>query len=105
MRLYKQFNPNLVYQFSMWLPGYELFSLGEYPCAVKSTNPQNKIVVEIMQITDPIIEKEIFQIEMNADYYYTDIFIHSKPIGIFLYEKAANYPPVHHGDWVRFFGH
>ncbi len=58
-----------------------------------------------MQITDPIIEKEIFQIEMNADYYYTDIFIHSKPIGIFLYEKAANYPPVHHGDWVRFFGH
>jgi len=105
MRLYKEFNPNLMYQYSMWLQGYDLFSLGPYPCAVKSTNPQNKILVEIMQVTDPFVEKDIFQIEMNAAYYYTDIFIQSKPVGIFLYEKAKNYPSVHHGDWVKFFGH
>jgi len=105
MRLYTEFNPHLAYHYSMWLRGYDLFSLGPYPCAVKTNNPQSKILVEIMHITDPIVEKNIFEIEMNAGYYFTDILIQSKPIGIFLYEKATNYPPVQSGDWVKFFGH
>ena len=105
MRLYNEFNPDLVYQFSMWLQGYDLFSLGPYPCAVRTTHSQSKILVEIMHITNPIVEEDIFHIEMDAGYYYTDIFVQGKPIGIFLYEEATNYPPVQHGDWVKFFGH
>ncbi|MEQ1586148.1 MAG: gamma-glutamylcyclotransferase family protein [Cyclobacteriaceae bacterium] len=104
MRYYEEFKYGLKYHHSFWLKGYNLYSLGPYPCAVKSDNPNNKILVEVMKLDDPKVEKKIVRIEMDAGYYYTDILIQNKPVGIFLYERAANYPQVHHGDWVKFFG-
>jgi gamma-glutamylcyclotransferase (GGCT)/AIG2-like uncharacterized protein YtfP len=49
MDLYKKFETDLKYKFSLWLPGYDLYSLGPYPCAVKSTNAGSKILIEVMQ--------------------------------------------------------
>jgi len=104
MRYYEEFKQGLTYHQSIWLKGYDLYSLGPYPFAVKSDNPGSKIIIEIMKIEDPIIEQRIFQIEMDAGYYYQDIVIQNRNTGIFLYKSAANYPPVYHGDWVKFFG-
>jgi gamma-glutamylcyclotransferase (GGCT)/AIG2-like uncharacterized protein YtfP len=104
MSYYEEFKQGLNYQYSHWLKGYDLYSLGPYPFAVKTSNPTSKILVEVMKIEDPFIERRIFQIEMDAGYYFEDILIQDKKIGIFLYKSAANYPQVHHGDWVKFFG-
>jgi len=104
MKYYEEFKSGLHYQYSIWLKGYDLYSLGPYPFAVKSDNPQHRILLEVMRIKDPSVEKRIFQIEMDAGYYFSDILIQHKPVGIFLFEKAGNYPQVSHGDWVKFFG-
>jgi gamma-glutamylcyclotransferase (GGCT)/AIG2-like uncharacterized protein YtfP len=104
MKLYNQFEKSLDYRYSFWLTGYDLFALTHYPCAVESHSPESKILIEVMKIIDPNVEKEIFNIEMNAGYFYRDSKIQHAPVGIFLYESGANYQQVKHGDWVKFFG-
>lgn len=104
MKLYDAFKPALDYQYSLWLPGYDLFALTDYPCAVKSNSPNSKILIEVMKINNNDVAKEIFNIEMAAGYCYTDIKIRNSSVGIFLFESGANYQRVDHGDWVKFFG-
>lgn len=104
MKLYDTFKPALDYQYSLWLPGYDLFALTDYPCAVKSNSPNSKILIEVMKINNNDVAKEIFNIEMAAGYFYTDIKIRNSSVGIFLFESGANYQRVDHGDWVKFFG-
>jgi gamma-glutamylcyclotransferase (GGCT)/AIG2-like uncharacterized protein YtfP len=104
MKLYESFKPALDYQFSFWLPGYDLYALTDYPCAVKSNLATSKILCEVMKINDDAVAKEIYKIEMDAGYYYADIIIKNTPVGIYLYESGANYHRVDHGDWVKFFG-
>jgi len=103
MKLYEQYKSGLDYRYSFWLSGFKLYSLGSYPCAVKADGLSNRILIEIIQISDPKIEIEIFDLEIEAGYYYEEILIHDIPTGIFLYQDAANYPFVRHGDWVKFF--
>lgn len=104
MKLYDTFKPALDYQYSLWLPGYDLFALTDYPCAIKSNSPNSKILIEVMKINNNDVAKEIFNIEMDAGYFYTDIKIRNSSVGIFLFESGANYQRVDHGHWVKFFG-
>ncbi len=104
MKLYNTFKPALDYQYSLWLPGYDLFELSDYPCAVRSNSPTNKILIEVMKINNDEVAKEIFNIETDAGYFYADIKIRNSSVGIFLFESGANYQRVDHGDWVKFFG-
>lgn len=104
MRLYNQFSSTLHYRHSAWLKGYELFSLGNYPGAVESTRSGAKILVEIFEITDPQVEKELIEIERGAGYYLTQIPMGADTLNLFLYEHdAANNMRVESGDWVSFF--
>lgn len=103
MKLYEQYKSGLDYRYSFWLSSFKLYSLGSYPCAVKTDGLSNRILIEIMQISDPKFEKEIFELEIEAGYYYEEILIHDIPTGIFLYQDVANYPFVHHENWVKFF--
>lgn len=104
MRLYNQFHFALQYHHSAWLKGYELYSLGNYPYAVKSTIPDRKILVEIFSITEPEIEKEIFELEAGAGYHLAQQAFDDRIINIFLYDDmSANNMRVDSGDWVTFF--
>lgn len=104
MKLYSQFEQDLAYRYSMWLKGYQLHSLGPYPCAVVSSNRDSKILVEVMQIKSLETERAIHQIEMDAGYYFISIPIQDQAVGIYLFHDATNYPIVPGGDWVTFFG-
>jgi gamma-glutamylcyclotransferase (GGCT)/AIG2-like uncharacterized protein YtfP len=104
MELHKRFESGLQYKFSIWLPGYELYSLGPYPCAVPTQIAASKILVEVVQITNPDVAQQIFDIEINAGYYLQDIQIKNESVGIYLYKQATNYSKVIGGDWVTFFG-
>jgi gamma-glutamylcyclotransferase (GGCT)/AIG2-like uncharacterized protein YtfP len=104
MRLYNQFHFALQYHYSAWLKGYELYSLGNYPYAVKSAIPDRKILVEIFSITEPEVEKEIFDLEVGAGYHLVKQTFDDRVINIFLYDDtSANNMRVHSGDWVTFF--
>ena len=50
MRLHHQFKSDLHYLYSVWLQGYDLYSLGNYPFAVKSSDLNHKIMVEVVSI-------------------------------------------------------
>jgi gamma-glutamylcyclotransferase (GGCT)/AIG2-like uncharacterized protein YtfP len=103
MPLYDQFRYGLNYKFSSWISGYQLFSLGDFPCAVKSGKDADKMLIEIFEITDQQVVKEIDDIEIGYGYYRDEVEIDGVRALIYLFKDAANYPPVLQGDWVKFF--
>ncbi len=103
MRLHKQFKTTLRYSYSAWLKGYDLYSLGNYPIAVKSFDPAHQILVEVTRISDEETEKDIHQIEIDAGYYTEKIQIGDDEVIIFLHDEVANNLRIDSGDWVTFF--
>lgn len=104
MRLHQQFNNDLQYLYSAWLPGYDLYSLGNYPYALGSDYSTHKIMVEVMRILDPETERSICKIENDAGYYAEEIQIVNDSVTIFLFEAPANNLRITSGDWGIFFG-
>jgi len=105
MRLHQQFKSNLHYQYSAWLSGYDLYSLGNYPYAVKSSDPTHKILVEVMDVSDAETERNIYTLEIDAGYYADKIRVGDDFVTIFLFEQPANNLRIVSGDWGIFFGH
>lgn len=104
MRLYKQFAGELNYHYSAWLNGYELYSLGNYPYAVKAAEQKSKILVEVFTISDVDVEREIQEIEKGAGYVLEQFEFGKGTLNIFLCEEpVANNLRVVSGDWVSFF--
>ena len=104
MPLYQQYQSHLEYQFSVWLKGFELYSLGPYPYAIRSSDPSSKILVEIFWIEDERTRYEIQEIELQAGYVLEEIEVRGTNSRIFLFSKNGNDPKVLSGDWVDFFG-
>ena len=104
MKLHQEFQDSMEYLHSIWLKGFDLYALPNYPFATKSESLNSRILVEVMRITNPKVEKEIFKIEMDAGYYFENVVIEGVEVGIFLFKDAANYQRVNEGDWVKFFG-
>ena len=93
----------LEYLFSARLRGYQLYSRGGFPIAVKSPSSTNSIVVEVFKIVDrPTIEM-IHKLEMDEGYILERLTVDNIQANIYLYENAKNYPLVESGDWVTFF--
>jgi gamma-glutamylcyclotransferase (GGCT)/AIG2-like uncharacterized protein YtfP len=94
---------HLKYLFSARLRGYNLYSRGEFPVAVKSNNANNSIVVEIFSIADRTTREMIHKLEMDEGYFLETVSIDGVDAGIYLVESPENYPLVKSGDWVTFF--
>ncbi len=94
---------HLKYLFSARIRGYSLYSRGEFPVAVRSSNTNDSIVVELFSIADRSTREMIHKLEMDEGYYFETITIDGIEAGIYLYETPENYQPVRSGDWVTFF--
>jgi gamma-glutamylcyclotransferase (GGCT)/AIG2-like uncharacterized protein YtfP len=103
MPLYDEFRFSLHYQYSCWLPGYALYSLGEYPYAVRNTDSSERILIEVMKVLDGTTEKRIDDIELQAGYFKEQIRIGEDRIWIYLFDHPTNNLKVKSGDWVTFF--
>lgn len=104
MSNYKIYETSLEYIKTVKLPGFRLYSLPNYPFAVRSKNQRDTIVAELCKVTNKQIEKSIHALEISVGYYYDEVIVEGKNVGIYLYESPGNHPPVEHGDWVHFFG-
>jgi len=104
MRLHYQFKNSLQYHYSIWLQGYDMFTLGNYPYAVSCDNLNHKILVEVMHINDPEVAETIHQIEIEAGYFAKQIKLGNELLTLYLFEKPANNLRIDSGDWVIFFG-
>jgi gamma-glutamylcyclotransferase (GGCT)/AIG2-like uncharacterized protein YtfP len=82
--------------------GYRLISLGEYPYAVATGDPSNKIKVELFRL-DEQQAKAIYEMELEAGYYYEEIQIGQKKYGIFLFPQVnPNDEEIDSGDWAAY---
>jgi gamma-glutamylcyclotransferase (GGCT)/AIG2-like uncharacterized protein YtfP len=104
MTNYRHYKKGLTFLFEETLRGYSLHAMRYYPYAVRTGNPADRTVVEVFEITDPAIEQAIHKLELRVGYYYDEVKIRRKSIGIYLFKKAGQEPLVKEGDWVKFFG-
>jgi gamma-glutamylcyclotransferase (GGCT)/AIG2-like uncharacterized protein YtfP len=82
------------------IPGYKMYSLHEYPYAVRTGDETNLIVAELFEITDAETEQMIYEMEIDAGYILSEVVIDNTIFGIFLFEQPdPAHPFVAHGDW------
>lgn len=84
--------------------GYKLYSLGPYPCAIFTGDDDDKLTVDIFDVSQEQ-QYRIHQMELGAGYDYEEVSIDGTMYGIYLYPKEAaerlkdrNVPS---GDWVK----
>lgn len=96
------YSDGMSYIDTVTLPGYRLISLGEYPYAVPTGDPLNKIKVELFRLNEQQA-KAIYDMELDAGYYYEDIQIGQKKYGIFLFSQVnPNDEEISSGDWEEY---
>lgn len=87
------------------LPGFKLFSLVEYPYAVKSRSLSDMIVAELFYIPDKEVQEYIHSMELDAGYYYYEVQIEGKKYGIYLFsEEVKGHERILSGDWAEYVG-
>ncbi len=100
---YDRFESHLQYRFSAWIRGYQLYSFGDFPFAVKTNQQAHRILVEIFAISEMEVEREIDELELGYGYYQELIQIDQLQVRLYLFKDQANYPLVLGGDWVKFY--
>lgn len=93
----------LKYRFSAWIKGYEMYSFGDFPFAIRKDESADKMLVEVFEIENAEVRMQIDQLEHGYGYHKETIVIEEQSVTIYLFKEKANYPKVNEGDWVKFF--
>lgn len=104
MTNYRYFEKGLEFQYTTVIPGFRLHALEDYPYAVRTGHPDDRLTVEVFKVTDPQVERAIHALEEEVGYRYDEVVLGDQMVGIYLYEKAGTEPLVESGDWIKFFG-
>lgn len=86
------------------IPGFKLFSLGSYPCAVQTHDEADIMTVDLFTVTGEA-ERGIHSMELGAGYKYREVEIDGTMFGIYLFD-SSRLPSlkdrhVPGGDWVK----
>lgn len=84
------------------LEGYQLFSLGAFPAAVKTGDPNDKLIVTLTEIPATNVERSIDAMEIGAGYKYEEVEVKGENYGIYVYEKVHDFMKdrkVESGNW------
>lgn len=102
MENYVLFERGMKFLEKVVLNGFRLISLGEYPYAIKSPNPDHVITAELFQLEDSTA-RLIHEMELEAGYYYDELRIGRNKYGIYLFSEANPFDEeITSGDWVSF---
>ena len=104
MNNFQHFENSIAFLFEEAIRGFQLYALKDYPYAIKTGNPSHLLTVEVVRITDKEAEQKIHDLEITVGYYYDEVVIRGKQVGIFLFKNAGHETLVKDGDWVKFFG-
>lgn len=100
MEYHSIYRQGMRYLRSVVLDGYRLFSLGDYPYAIRSAN--GSIIADLYEVEEKIAEI-IHQMEIEAGYHYDEIIIDSASFGIYLFATPGDDgTEIRSGDWVRY---
>ncbi len=101
---YNSFKRSLEYISTKRIKGFDLYSLGSYPYAVRSNDHSASIVIELFCIHDVTARVAIHELEAGAGYVFECIEVDGMKVGIYLFERPGDDPKVKSGDWVTFYG-
>lgn len=105
MENYRLYEKDLRYIRTVTLEGFKMFSLTDYPYVVRTGRSQDTIVVELFRVSNPQTEQIIHQMELEADYIFSEVEIEGIKFGIYLFEAPyPGDPEVGSGDWSFFKG-
>ena len=104
MSNFHEFERGLQFLYQDVIRGFQLYEMEHYPYAVRTTDPEDTLTVEVFKVIDSEVEELIHNLEMGVGYYLDEVEIHGQQVGIYLFENAGREPLVKGGDWVQFFG-
>jgi gamma-glutamylcyclotransferase (GGCT)/AIG2-like uncharacterized protein YtfP len=103
---YKYFENGLSHQGRGLASGVKLYSLGAYPCIVKSGNEKDTVVVDVFEVVDTITSRRIDGMEYGAGYYSDNLEVtfedgSKAKIKAYLYKQEPKWgTPIDGGDWI-----
>lgn len=103
MENYDACKNDLKYLFTTKLQGFKMYSLVEYPYVVRTEDPRDRIIVDLFRITSRDTEQNIYKMEIDAGYIFSEVIIGGIKFGIYVFETAGTLDPeVLDGDWIEF---
>ena len=82
------------------LAGFKMFSLGQYPYAVRSNDQNREIVAELYKVTDRKTEQLIYEMELDEGYIFSEVEIADNKFGIYLFDSPViKSAEITDGDW------
>lgn len=90
---------NIRYEKTLVIEGYLLYDLGYgYPCAIQTGNPDHKITVDILNVSDLCFEA-LNAMEIGAGYKPTVIEVDNEKAIIYVFKRPEG-TLVPEGDWL-----
>lgn len=90
------------------ITGYKMYSLIDYPVAVKTGQRADRITVELFHIHSPDTCRNIHEMEVEAGYYTEALQVNGNLYCIYLFPQREvqrlDLPFVAGGDWLTFLG-
>lgn len=84
--LYQQ---DLRYLRTVKINGFKMYSLGDYPYIVRSSNDADVIIADLFQIVKVETEQNIHNMELEAGYIFSEVDIGAIKFGIYLFDQPA----------------
>jgi len=82
------------------IKGFDLFSLGSYPGVKKSDNPEQSLVIDVLEVSDSCYSS-ISAMEHGAGYDSVDVTINGEVCTIYEY-MGNKRTPIESGDWSKY---
>lgn len=103
MTNYRVYQSGMKFVESITLSGFQLYSLGDYPYAVRCKDEKSTIQAELFEVFDPTTAHEIHLMEIASGYYYDEVQHKRKSYGIYLFSAAQTSDElIISGDWVSY---
>lgn len=84
------------------LQGFEMFSLGGFPCVYK--NPVDDVLIEVYEVDSESTRQALDRLEGHPDWYKREVVETSQgPAWLYVMQRAyPDAPYVEGGDWVQY---
>jgi gamma-glutamylcyclotransferase (GGCT)/AIG2-like uncharacterized protein YtfP len=84
------------------LEGYKLYSLGSYPGIKKTNNPQDKLVCDLVRVSDENEFQSVDRMEIGAGYSREVVTLEEGEAILYIYDyNVREKDLVVHGDWTK----
>lgn len=84
------------------IAGFSMFLKGDYPYVVASENPYDRIIVELVRITEPKIVRHMCDFEQAEGYLPELVQVGAYTAWLFLFSDPGDDPRIHGGDWAAY---